>query len=146
MDAVVADFAAGAAEMLSPDADPDHWDVVEGQGSLLHPSYSGVSLALLHGSQPDVIVLCHDFFRKTLLGHSDYVLPPVEEVIALNLRLGARTNPAIRCAGMTINTSALDADSAAALLDRESDRLGLPVADPLRGGTRFEQLLDSCLG
>jgi uncharacterized NAD-dependent epimerase/dehydratase family protein len=146
MDAVVADFAAGAAEMLSPDSDPAHWDVVEGQGSLLHPSYSGVSLALLHGSQPDVIVVCHDFSRKGLLGHSDYALPPVEEVIALNLRLGARTNPAIRCAGMTINSSALDADSAAALLDRESDRLGFPVADPLRGGARFERLLDSCLG
>ncbi len=68
MDAVVADFAAGAAEMLTPDAPDDHWDVIEGQGSILHPVYSGVSLALLHGSQPDVVVVCHDPTRARLLG------------------------------------------------------------------------------
>ena len=68
MDAVVADFAAGAAEMLSPATAPDHWDVIEGQGSILHPAYAGVSLALLHGSQPDVFVVCHDPTRDRLLG------------------------------------------------------------------------------
>jgi uncharacterized NAD-dependent epimerase/dehydratase family protein len=146
MDAVVADFAAGAAEMLTPDADPAHWDVIEGQGSLFHPAYAGVSLALLHGSQPDIIVACHDASRTTLLGNPDYPLPAIEEVIDLNLRLGARVNPAIRCGGVTINTSELDAEGAAALLDREADRLGIPVADPLRGGARFARLLDSCLG
>ena len=145
IDAVVADFAAGAAELLSPDAAPGHWDVIEGQGSLLHPSYAGVSLSLLHGSQPDVIVLCHDVDRVCLLGHPDYPLPSVEETIDLALRLGARTNPAIRCAGVTINTSGLDFASAAALLDREAGRLGLPVADPVRGGDRFDRLLDACL-
>lgn len=146
LDAVVADFAAGAAEILSPDADPAHWDVIEGQGSLLHPSYSGVSLALLHGSQPDVIVVCHDAARTELLGYPDYELPSVEEVIALNLRLGARTNEDVRCGGVTINTSNLAPAEAAALLDAESARLGLPVADPIRGGDRFERLLDACLG
>jgi len=145
IDAVVADFAAGAAELLSPDAAEDHWDVIEGQGSLLHPSYSGVSLALLHGSQPDVIVLCHDVDRTCLVGHPDYPLPSVEETIDLALRLGARTNAAIRCAGVTINTSGLDFVSASALLDREAGRLGLPVADPVRGGDRFARLVDSCL-
>ena len=146
LDAVVADFVAGAAEMLSPDAAGDHWDVIEGQGSLLHPAYSGVALALLHGSQPDVIVACHDAGRAALLGHDDYPLPPVEEIIDLNLRLGARTNPGIRCGGVTINTSSLAAEAADALLEREADRLGLPVADPIRGGTRFARLVESCLG
>jgi uncharacterized NAD-dependent epimerase/dehydratase family protein len=146
LDAVVADFAAGAAEILSPDADPAHWDVIEGQGSLFHPSYSGVSMALLHGSQPDVIIVCHDASRSLLLGYPDYELPDVEEVIALNLRLGARTNAGIRCAGVTINTSRLAPAEAEALLDRESGRLGLPVADPIRGGDRFARLLDACLG
>jgi uncharacterized NAD-dependent epimerase/dehydratase family protein len=145
LDAVVADFAAGAAEMLSPDADPAHWDVIEGQGSLFHPSYSGVSLALLHGSQPDAIVVCHDAARYALLGYPDYPMPDIEEVIALNLLLGSRTNAGIRCGGVTINTSSLASEEAAALLDRESARLGLPVADPVRGGERFERLLDSCL-
>jgi uncharacterized NAD-dependent epimerase/dehydratase family protein len=146
MDAVVADFAAGAAEMLSPDAAPDHWDVIEGQGALFHPSYAGVALALLHGSQPDVIIACHDVARTGLLGHPEFPLPTTNEVIELNLRLGSRTNPLIRCSGVTINTSSLDARAAGDLLDAEAERLGLPVADPIRGGSRFEQLLDRCLG
>lgn len=146
MDAVVADFAAGAAEMLTPDAAPSHWDVIEGQGSLFHPSYAGVSLSLLHGSQPDVIVACHDVARTGLLGHPEFSVPTVDEVIALSLRLGSRTNGEIRCGGVTINTASLEAEAAGALLDREAERLGLPVADPIRGGARFERLLDRCLG
>lgn len=145
MDAVVADFAAGAAELLSPDADADHWDVIEGQGSILHPAYGGVSLALLHGSQPDVFVVCHDTTRTTMLGHSDYAMPSLAEVIELTLRLGARTNPAIRCAGIAINTFNLSVGDAEALLDAETAANGLPAADPFRGGPHFERLLDSCL-
>ena len=75
MDAVVSDFAAGAAEMLSPAAADDHWDVIEGQGSILHPAYAGVSLALLHGSQPDVFVVCDDPTRKRLLGDEEFAVP-----------------------------------------------------------------------
>jgi uncharacterized NAD-dependent epimerase/dehydratase family protein len=145
MDAVVADFEAGAAEMLSPDAPATHWDVIEGQGSLFHPSYAAVSLGLLHGSQPDVIVLCHEPGREFVMGHSDYALPSLEEAIDLNLRLGRRTNPAVRCAGISLNTSRLHADAAKELFASESRRLGLPVADPIRGGAEFRQLVDACL-
>ncbi|PSJ38549.1 DUF1611 domain-containing protein [Allosphingosinicella deserti] len=145
MDAVIADFAAGAAEMLSPDADPAHWDVIEGQGSLFHPAYAGVSLALLHGSQPDIFIACHEAGRETILGTPGFALPEIEEVIALTHTLGARTNPAIRCGGVTINTAHLSDAEASALLDAEAERLGLPVADPVRGGARFERLIAACL-
>jgi uncharacterized NAD-dependent epimerase/dehydratase family protein len=145
MDAVVADFEAGAAELLSPDADPDHWDVIEGQGSLFHPAYAGVSLGLLHGSQPDVIVVCHEAGRETVLGSPEYLLPSLAETIELNLRLGRRTNPAIRCAGVSINTSRLSNDAAEAYLQRVSSELGVPAADPMRAGERFERLIDACL-
>lgn len=146
MDAVVADFAAGAAEMLSPDNADDHWDVIEGQGSLFHPAYAGVSLALLHGSQPDVIVLCHDPSRAHTLGFADYPLPDLNDAIDLTLRLGARTNPGIRCAGVSMNTSAMGEAEARKLLESEAARLALPVADPIRGGAPFEALVRSCLG
>lgn len=145
MDAVVADFAAGAAEMLTPAAAEDHWDVIEGQGSILHPAFAGVSLALLHGSQPDVIVACHDPTRDRLLGDEAFEVPSVEEIIDLTIRLGSRTNPAIRAGGVSLNTSALDDKDALDLMARESQRLSLPVADPIRGGEFFERLIDSCL-
>jgi uncharacterized NAD-dependent epimerase/dehydratase family protein len=145
MDAVVADFEAGAAEVLSPDAARDHWDVIEGQGSLFHPSYAAVSLGLLHGSQPDVFVVCHEPSRKHLVGHPEFALPSLSETIELTLRLGRRTNPAMRCGGISLNTSALDATAARELLARESMQLGLPAADPIRKGAEFQRLVDSCL-
>ncbi len=145
MDAVIADFEAGAAEMLSPDAPAQHWDVIEGQGSLFHPAYASVSLGLLHGSQPDVFVVCHEPGRTHVLGHEEFELPSIEDTIDLTLRLGRRTNPAIRCAGISLNTSKLGADAARELLARESARLGLPFADPMRGGDEFERLVDTCL-
>lgn len=145
IDAVVADFAAGAAEMLSPDAADDHWDVIEGQGSLSHPAYAGVSLALLHGSQPDVLVICHEAGRECVLGLPSYALPSIEETIDLALRLGRRTNSMIRCAGVSLNTAHMDAGAAEALLADESERLGLPVADLMRGGDAFRRLVDACL-
>ncbi|WP_245622558.1 DUF1611 domain-containing protein [Pseudoxanthomonas dokdonensis] len=146
MDAVVSDFAAGAAEMLSPAAAEDHWDVIEGQGSLFHPAYAGVALALLHGSQPDVVVICHQPGRRHMLGYPAYPLPSIEDTIALALQLGQRTRAGIRCGGVSLDTSQLDPASAAALLDSESQRLGCAVADPMRGGPAFEQLLRQCLG
>ncbi|WP_372018307.1 DUF1611 domain-containing protein [Pseudoxanthomonas sp. 10H] len=145
MDAVVADFAAGAAELLSPDAEPGHWDVIEGQGSLSHPAYAGVSLALLHGSQPDVVVVCHAHGREHVLGHPHYRLPTLEDTIDLALRLGSRTNPAIRCAGVSLNTAGLDEAEAQRAMGEIAARLGLHVADPMRGGEPFARLVDACL-
>jgi uncharacterized NAD-dependent epimerase/dehydratase family protein len=145
MDAVVSDFAAGAAEILSPDAPPDHWDVIEGQGSILHPAYAGVSLALLHGSQPDVFVVCHDPTRTRLLGDEEFPVPSVDEIIDLTIRLGSRTNSKIRCGGISLNTFALNESDAGALCETESARLGLPVCDPIRGGPAFDALVDECL-
>jgi uncharacterized NAD-dependent epimerase/dehydratase family protein len=144
IDAVVADFASGAAELLSPDADPDHLDVIEGQGSLFHPSYAAVSLALLHGSQPDLFVVCHKPGREQILGHPGYTLPAIEDVIDLTMRAGRLTNPAIRCAGVSLATNELDDDTAAHVIANTSARLSLPVADPVRGGDAFERLLDAC--
>lgn len=145
MDAVVSDFEAGAAEVLSPDAAPDHWDVIEGQGSLFNPAYAAVSLGLLHGSQPDVFVVCHDPTRKVVLGIDGYDLPSVEEVIDLTIRLGRRTNPAIRCGGISLNTSRLSDEAAEALMAAERERLGLAVADPIRGGPAFDELVQACI-
>jgi uncharacterized NAD-dependent epimerase/dehydratase family protein len=145
IDAVVADFIAGAAEVLSPANDPHHWDVIEGQGSLFNPAYAAVSLGLLHGSQPDVFVVCHDPSRAMMLGLDGYALPSVEEVIDLTIRLGKRTNPAIRCAGISLNTAMLEPAEAADLLASDAARLGLPVADPIRGGAPFAALVDACL-
>jgi uncharacterized NAD-dependent epimerase/dehydratase family protein len=145
MDAVISDFGAGAAEVLSPDAADAHWDVIEGQGSLLHPAYAGVSLGLLQGSQPDVIVVCHEPGREHMLGYPGYKMPTIEETADLSLRLGMRTNPAIRCGGVSLNTSGLSESAALELLALESKRLGLPVADPIRGGEEFDALVEHCL-
>lgn len=146
MDAVVSDFLSGAAETLSPDAPDDHWDVIEGQGSLFHPGFAGVTLGLLHGSQPDVFVVCHDPSRSEIMGLPGFVLPSIGEVIDLTIALGRRTNPAIRCGGISLNTSRLDEAGAADAIARYADQTGLPAADPLRGGDAFERLVDSCLG
>ena len=145
IDSVVADFVAGAAETLSPDAAPNHWDVVEGQGSVFHPSYSGVSLGLLHGTQPDVIVMCHEAGRDWVLDVEHYPTPSVPEAIELTLTLARRTNRQVRCAGLSLNTSRLDEAQARTVLAEHSERLRLPVADPLRGGPEFDRLVEACL-
>jgi uncharacterized NAD-dependent epimerase/dehydratase family protein len=145
MDAIVSDFESGAAEMLSPNAAPDHWDVIEGQGSLFHPGFAAVSLGLLHGSQPDMFVVCHDPSRTGVLGLPDLALPSVEEVARMTILLGRRTNPAIRCGGVALNTSALNEAEAAELIAQETQRLGMPAADPIRGGPAFDALVASCL-
>jgi uncharacterized NAD-dependent epimerase/dehydratase family protein len=146
IDAVVADFVAGAAEVLTPDAPPDHWDIIEGQGSVFHPAYAGVSLGLLHGSQPDVIVLCHAAGRESMLGYPHYPTPPLREAIELHLTLARRVNPDVRCGGVSLNTSKLTPDAAQAALGQVAAQLGLPTADPIRGGDAFAALVDACVG
>lgn len=134
IDAVVSDFVAGAAELVSPDNDADHWDVIEGQGSLLHPGYSAVSLGLLHGSQPDAVVVCHDATRSTVLGWPDYAVPGVSECMALNVTLGRRTNPDVRCVGVCVNTSELPASERSAYLQQLAREVDLPCVDPVIDG------------
>ncbi len=132
IDAVVADFVAGAAEWLSPTNDPLHWDLIEGQGSILHPGYAAVSLGLLHGSQPDALVLCHDPRRTHLDGYESFAIPPLDAVMSLHLLLAHRTNPAARFVGIALNTSKLEPRAATALLAATTERHSLPAFDPLR--------------
>ena len=134
IDAVVSDFIAGAAEWLSPDAAPDHWDVIEGQGSLFHPAYAGVTLGLLHGSQPDWLVICHDAGREMMVGFPGYAVPSVAECIEANLRAGRLVNPAVAVAGVCVNTSSMDEEAAALYMSDLEASLGIPVCDPLRTG------------
>ena len=133
VDAVPADFIAGAAEALTPAAAPDHWDIVEGQGSLFHPSFAGVSLGLLHGAQPDAFVVCHEPTRTTMR-NVVAPMPTVRQVIDATHGLGRLTNPNIRCVGVAINTAALDEATACRELEQCAASVGLPATDPLRFG------------
>jgi uncharacterized NAD-dependent epimerase/dehydratase family protein len=133
IDAVVADFIAGAAEWISPAADPDHWDVIEGQGSLFHPSFAGVTLGLLHGSQPDAFVVCHEPTRTNMRGVA-HPLPSIQEVIDMTIACGRLTNPAIRCIGIAVNTQALDEAAALSVLKQTGRAHNLPATDPIRFG------------
>jgi uncharacterized NAD-dependent epimerase/dehydratase family protein len=135
IDAVVADFISGAAEWLTPANDPDHWDVVEGQGSLFHPSFAGVTLGLLHGSQPDAFIVCHEPTRTTMRG-VEHALPSIAEVIERTMLEGKLTNPAIQCAGIAINTEHLSEAEALALLKKAGTSYRLPCVDPIRTGVR----------
>jgi uncharacterized NAD-dependent epimerase/dehydratase family protein len=135
IDAVVADFIAGAAEQLSPDNDDDHWDVIEGQGSLLNPSYSGVSLGLLHGSQPNAIVLCHDSTRHQIdEAGGDYRIPELDEVIDDALRMARLIRKQCFCAGVSVNTSHMDGLARETYLSELQNRLGVPCVDPIATG------------
>jgi uncharacterized NAD-dependent epimerase/dehydratase family protein len=131
LDAVVSDFIAGAAEVLSPDNHPEHWDVIEGQGSILHPAYAGVSLGLLHGSQPDVLVLCHDPRRSEIQGYAGFAIPPLPEVMDLHLRLARRTNPQVRFVGASLNTSGMTEQERSEALALASTVCGVPAFDPI---------------
>jgi len=135
VDAVVADFISGATEWLTPANDADHWDIVEGQGSLLHASYAGVTLGLVHGSQPDALVLCHEPTRTHMRGLPHQPMPSLRAAIDAHVAAAQLTNPAVRCIGVSVNTSGLGGgDARRAALARAEDETGLPAVDPVIDG------------
>jgi len=134
LDAVIADFMAGAVEYLTPDNDPDHWDIIEGQGSLFHASYSGVTMALVHGGQPDALVICHEPTREHMRGLPDYQLPEIDDVREVALRLSKWVNPDCKVVGVCVNTAAMSEDEAKAYLGKMEADTGLPSVDPFRHG------------
>jgi len=140
IDAVVADFISGAVEMLSPARDDDGWDLIEGQGSLFHPSFAGVSTGLLHGAQPRALLLCHDPSRPHMRGLPHYPLPDLAECLAANLAVARLTSPDVVAVGIALNTAKLAEEEARTLCAATADALGLPCTDPYRFGA--DVLLD----
>ena len=136
LDAVVADFMAGSVEWLTPDNDDDHWDVIEGQGSLFHVSFSGVTMALIHGGQPDALILSHEPSRAHMRGLPGYTLPTLEALRDMALPLAQVANPACQVIGISINTQAMEEDEARSYLAEVEARMGLPATDPFRFGTQ----------
>ncbi len=134
VDAVVADFISGAVESLAPEAEPDHWDLVEGQGSLFHASYAGVSLGLLHGAQADALIVCHEPGRPHMRGLPHFTLPTLEDTVRVNEGHARLTNPKARVTGFAFNTSKLDEAEARRVLRETEDAFGLPTTDPVRFG------------
>ncbi len=134
LDAVIADFMAGSIEWLTPDNDPDHWDIIEGQGSLFHVSYSGVTLALIHGGQPDALILCHEPTRDHMRGLPGYTPPSLETLRDMALPLAKVANPACQVVGVSVNTQHMSDDEARAYLARVEADMGLPATDPYRYG------------
>ena len=134
MDAVVSDFLSGAAEMLSPESTPGHWDVIEGQGSLFHPGYAAVTLGLLHGSQADALLLCHDATRTNISGWEHYTLPSIGDAIDQHIAMARRTNPEVCCVGISVNTSTLPPQTRLDYLHQLQLETGLPCVDPMVDG------------
>lgn len=136
IDAVVADFIAGAVEKLSPDNSTDHWDIIEGQGSLFNPAFAGVSLGLLHGAQPDILVMCHEAGRKTIRHLDHQPLPELSECIQANLSAARVTNPAVRLGGISLNSRLITPVESAAQRIMLAREFGVPCFDPLIDGTK----------
>ncbi|NVK56574.1 MAG: DUF1611 domain-containing protein [Alteromonadaceae bacterium] len=136
VDCVISDFISGAVEALCPENSEDHWDLVEGQGSLFHPAFAGVSLGLLHGAQPDALVICHALNRDHMRAIPGRPLPSLEQVINMNLNAARVTNPAVRIIGISVNTSAVNEIEAQVYCNEVTERLGLPCVDPIRHGVK----------
>jgi len=141
LDAVIADFMAGSIEYLTPNNDPEHWDLIEGQGSLFHVSYSGVTLALVHGGQPDALILCHEPTRPHMRGLPGYTLPSLEDLRDVALKLAQVANPACVVVGISVNTQHMGEDEAQAYLAKLEADMGLPATDPFRYGA--DKLVDA---
>ena len=131
---VVSDFISGSVEALCPANDDDHWDLIEGQGSLYHPAFAGVSLGLLHGSQPDALVICHALNRDHMRALPGRPLPSLDQVIEMNLTAARITNPGVKVIGVSVNTSSVSDDEALAYCKSVTEQLGLPCVDPIRHG------------
>ena len=134
VDCVVADFIAGAIETISPENSPEHWDVIEGQGSLFHASFAGVTMGLIHGSQPDALILCHEPTRTHMRGLPSYSLPDIKTCIDTNIAAAQLTNKAVKCVGISVNSSNLEEAEALLYMEALEKELGLPVVDPFRQG------------
>mgnify|MGYP001208666646 FL=1 len=134
VDCVVSDFISGSVEALCPANDDDHWDLIEGQGSLYHPAFAGVSLGLLHGSQPDALVICHALNRDHMRALPGRPLPSLEQVIEMNLTAARITNPDVKVIGVSVNTSSVSEDEALVYCKSVTEQLGLPCVDPIRHG------------
>lgn len=134
MDAVKADFISGAAEILSPPNHATHWDVIEGQGALFHPGYAAVSLGILHGSQPDAFVLCHEATRTELDGFPGFVIGDLNHRIKETVSYGQVTNPNIQCVGLSVNTALLSPEKRQPFLHDLEAKVNLPCIDPMTQG------------
>jgi uncharacterized NAD-dependent epimerase/dehydratase family protein len=143
VDAVVADFISGSVEQLSGERFDDGWDIIEGQGSLFHPSYAGVSLGLLHGAQPDAIVVCDEPGRSHMRGLPGRAVPDVAETLAANLQAARLTSPDVEPVGVALNTSNLSPAESARTCAQVEAKLGLPVQDPVASGV--DKIVDRML-
>lgn len=134
LDAVIADFMAGSVEYLTPDNEDDHWDHIEGQGSLFHVSFSGVTMALIHGGQPDALILAHEPTRAHMRGLPEYQQPSLTALRDTALNLARVANPACQVVGISVNTQHMPDDAARAYLASLETEMGLPATDPFRYG------------
>ncbi|MBW3698330.1 DUF1611 domain-containing protein [Vibrio sp. T187] len=132
VDAVVSDFISGSVEAISPSFDDHEWDIIEGQGSLFNPSFAGVSLGLLHGAQPDALVLCHEIGRQHVRHLPHAALPSIEETMTANIQAARLTNPNVKFIGICLNTSSLAEEDARELCAQWSETYQVPVTDPVR--------------
>lgn len=136
IDAVIADFISGAVEALAPANDDDHWDIIEGQGSLYHPSFAGVSMGLIHGAQAHLLVMCHELGRPHMRHLPHQFMPTLRQCLDTNLAAASLTSPDVRIAGFSLNTSAVSEEEAKIALAEISEEFGVPATDPVRFGIK----------